>query len=81
MKVLIVTLGRNSSFLSSIQNLIKKSLSRPFVALPRLEPHVYSDSEYQKMKNTINKMTKNGIVLFQTGKKVKQCFGRTKRSW
>ena len=35
------------------------------LALPRLEPHVYSDSEYQKIKKTINKMTKNGIVLFQ----------------
>jgi len=34
----------------------------------RLEPHVYSDSEYEKMKKTINKMTKNGIVLFPTGK-------------
>jgi len=65
MKVLIVALGRNSSFLSSIQNLIEKGLSRPFVGLPRLEPHVYSDSEYEKIKKMVNKMTKNGIVLFQ----------------
>ena len=37
--------------------------AKPFVGVPRLEPHVYSDSEYEKMKKTINKMTKNGIVL------------------
>jgi len=35
------------------------------LALPRLEPHVYSDSEYEKMKKTITKMIKNGIVLFR----------------
>ena len=35
------------------------------LGVPRLEPHVYSDSEYEKMKKTVNKMTKNGIVLFQ----------------
>ena len=37
---------------------VKKTLG-----VSRLEPHVYSDSEYEKMKKTINKMTKNGIVL------------------
>ena len=36
------------------------------LGVPRLEPHVYSDSEYEKIKKTINKMTKNGVVLFQT---------------
>lgn len=35
------------------------------IGVPRLEPHVYSDSEYKKVKKTINKMTKNGIVLLQ----------------
>jgi len=40
---------------------VKKTLG-----VSRLEPHVYSDSEYEKMKKTINKMTKNGIVLFPT---------------
>lgn len=33
------------------------------LGIPRLEPHVYSDREYEKMKKTIDKMTKNGIVL------------------
>ena len=32
---------------------------------PRLEPHVYSYCEYEKMRKTISKMTKNGIVLFE----------------
>ena len=36
------------------------------LGIPRLEPHVYSDSEYEKMKKTIKKMIKNGIVLFQS---------------
>ena len=36
------------------------------LGVPRLEPHVYSDSEYEKMKKTIKKMIKNGIVLFPT---------------
>jgi len=36
------------------------------LGVPRLEPHVYSHSEYEKMKKTVNKMTKNGIVLFQS---------------
>ncbi len=38
---------------------VKKTLG-----VSRLEPHVYPDSEYEKMKKTINEMTKNGIVLF-----------------
>lgn len=40
---------------------IKKTLG-----ISRVEPHVYLDSEYEKMKKTINKMIKNGIVLFQS---------------
>ncbi len=42
-------------------SVIKRTLD-----VPRLEPHVYLDSEYEKMKKTINKMTKNSIVLFPT---------------
>ncbi|GAI94929.1 unnamed protein product, partial [marine sediment metagenome] len=34
--------------------------------VPRLEPHVYSHSEYEKMKKVVNKMTKDGVVLFAT---------------
>lgn len=40
---------------------VKKTLG-----VPRLEPHVYPAREYKKIKKTINKMTKNGIVLFQS---------------
>ena len=36
------------------------------LGVPRLEPHVYSHSEYEKTKKMVNKMTKNGIVLFQS---------------
>ena len=42
------------------------SVIKRTLGVPRLEPHVYSNSEYEKMKKTINKMTKNGIVLFPT---------------
>ena len=40
---------------------VKKTLG-----VSRLEPHVYPDSEYEKMKKTIGKMTKDGVVLFRT---------------
>lgn len=39
--------------------LLKKTLN-----IPRLEIHLYSEKEYQEMKDTINKMIKGGIVVF-----------------
>lgn len=39
--------------------LLKKTLN-----IPRLEIHLYSEKEYQEMKDTINKMRKGGIVVF-----------------
>jgi len=39
---------------------VKKSLS-----IPLLEPHVYSDDEYKELKETINKMIKDGIIIYQ----------------
>ena len=31
-----------------------------------LEPHVYSQAQYHRMRRTIDKMIKGGVVLFQT---------------
>jgi len=36
------------------------------LGVPHLEPHVYSHSEYEKMRKTINNMIKNSVVLFQS---------------
>lgn len=40
--------------------LVKKAFS-----IPRLEPHVYSQGEYEKMKDTIKRMVSEGIILYQ----------------
>jgi len=32
-----------------------------------LEPHVYSESEYEKLKETIDRMTTDGVILFSDG--------------
>jgi predicted nucleotidyltransferase len=37
---------------------VKKTMS-----IPRLEPHVYSEHEYERLKETIHKMTEDGVVL------------------
>ena len=38
---------------------------RKTIDLKRLEPHVYSLSEYEKVKDVVDKMTENGIVIFE----------------
>ena len=35
--------------------------------IPRLEPHVYSEGEYENLKASIYKMIENGVVLFSKG--------------
>ena len=40
------------------------ALCKRHLAIPGLEPHVYSEAEYAEMKQTIDKMTRNGILLF-----------------
>jgi predicted nucleotidyltransferase len=40
------------------------ALSKKILAIPGLEPHVYSEAEYEEMKDTIERMTKDGIVIF-----------------
>ncbi|MDI6703703.1 MAG: nucleotidyltransferase domain-containing protein [bacterium] len=32
--------------------------------IPHLEPHVYTEREYEERKETINRMIKDGIVFF-----------------
>ena len=38
---------------------------RRALRIPRLEPHVYSQGEYEKIKDTLQRMTKKGIVLYR----------------
>lgn len=37
--------------------------------ISRLEPHIYTEEEYEEMKEIVDKMTKSGIVLFQKEKR------------
>lgn len=39
--------------------IVKKTLN-----IPRLEPHIYTKEEYEKIKDILEKMTKDGILLF-----------------
>jgi predicted nucleotidyltransferase len=38
------------------------------VSIPRLEPHVYSESEYEELKGSVYRMIENGVVLFSKSK-------------
>jgi predicted nucleotidyltransferase len=40
------------------------------INIPRLEPHIYTHEEYQILKSTLDKMTKNGVVLFSKEERV-----------
>ena len=40
------------------------ALSKKLIGIPSLEPHVYCEVEYKEMKQTVDKMIQNGIVLF-----------------
>ena len=42
--------------------LVKRNLS-----IPRLEPHVYAETEYKELEETISKMIEDGIVLLNRG--------------
>ena len=41
---------------------VKKTLR-----IPRLEPHLYTAEEYERMRETLSKMTRDGVVLFPQG--------------
>ena len=44
-------------------NIIKKSFN-----IPHLEPHVYTEAEFEEMADTVRKMIKDGVVLYKAGK-------------
>ncbi len=39
-------------------------LVKEILKVPKLEPHIYTLQEYKEMKETIRKMTKDGVILF-----------------
>jgi hypothetical protein len=39
------------------------AIIKNIIKIPRLEPHVYSQREYETLKEIINKMIEHGIVL------------------
>ncbi len=41
------------------------ALVKRILALPRLEPHLYIQAEYQALSETLEKMTRDGIVLYE----------------
>jgi hypothetical protein len=43
------------------------AIVRKAFGLPLLEPHVYSEEEYTTMKQTLRKMTTNGITIYSDG--------------
>ncbi len=49
----------NSALAVETYRLVKEILN-----IPKLEPHIYTLKEYKEMKETISKMTKDGITLF-----------------
>jgi len=40
------------------------ALAKQEIAVPRLEPHVYSDEEAARLSELIGRMTRNGIRLY-----------------
>ncbi len=44
------------------------ALVKEELALPRLEPHLYTEAEYERARATVAKMTEGGIILFGGGK-------------
>jgi len=40
------------------------------VAIPGLEPHVYTEKEYHQLKDTIDRMIKDADVIFPTDDKI-----------
>lgn len=40
------------------------SIVKKVFDIPRLEPHLYTEEEYEDMKNTLDKMIEDGVLLF-----------------
>lgn len=43
------------------------AIAKKILDIPRLEPHPYSQAEYEKMKRVISRMSEAGIVLLSQG--------------
>lgn len=41
------------------------AMVKEILDIPYLEPHIYTEKEYKEIKGTVDKMTRNSIVLFQ----------------
>ena len=44
------------------------AVAKEVLNVPRLEPHLYTEEEYRKLKETIDKMSTSGILLFPKGR-------------
>lgn len=60
MDLLVVYKGKKRDNVFAI---VKKTLG-----IPSLEPHVYSEGEYEEQRSLIGRMIEGGIVLFPTQK-------------
>ncbi len=40
------------------------ALTKRILDIPRLEPHIYSEKEYQQIEKTFAKMTRGGVVIY-----------------
>ena len=38
--------------------------------IPNVEPHVYTENQYEEIKDTVKRMTKEGVILFQKRKQI-----------
>lgn len=43
------------------------ALAKRILALPWLEPHLYTEREYQALSTILERMTRDGIVLYEAG--------------
>jgi len=48
--------------------IVKRTLN-----IPRLEPHVYAEYEFEQMKDVVEKMIKGGIILYQSRVSLSNC--------
>ena len=54
MKILLNGKERKDAY-----NTIKRAFK-----IPKLEPHVYTEAEFEEMRDTIKKMIKDGVVIY-----------------
>lgn len=46
------------------------AVTKKTLAVPGIEPHVYTEAEYSELRATIDRMVEGGIVLFPSGDKI-----------